>query len=171
MTKHCSGCKTVKPLTEFGSYRNSCGNVKPAIYCRPCVRIKDRSVSSRFSQSKAKARTKGYDWKLTIEEFAAIIIQPCRYCGGPLPETGKAIDRWDNDIDYLPGNCVPCCALCNQAKSASLRGDEMVLIGAAIRQIRENRTAAGLPQPETWLAIHNGERKANKYTDSLPEEK
>ncbi len=162
----CKICKVSRPFSEFGSlnHRNAVDGRNP--YCKPCIRVKDRQPANRFSQSKAKAKTKGYAWALTLEEFIAIINQPCRYCGGPLSETGKAIDRWDNDVDYLPGNCVPCCALCNQAKSASLRGDEMVLIGAAIRQIRENRTAAGLPQPETWLAIHNGERKAPKNTDS-----
>lgn len=29
----------------------------------------------------------------------------------------NGVDRLDNAVGYLPGNCVPCCKFCNLAKA------------------------------------------------------
>jgi hypothetical protein len=58
------------------------------------------------------AKTRGYPWDLTEQQFAFLISQNCRYCGGP----GGGVDRVDNTRGYSPDNVVPCCRKCNRAK-------------------------------------------------------
>lgn len=74
------------------------------------------------------ATSRGHEWALSREEFAAIVSGPCTYCGiaqnkerkpnrgvnGGFLYTG--IDRVDNAIGYVNGNVVPCCWDCNRAK-------------------------------------------------------
>ncbi len=157
----CSTCKVIKPVSEYGvaNHKNAVNGLNPR--CKPCNRIKDRSPKSRFSQSKAKARIDGHEWHLSFEQWFGLVSQPCFYCAGPLPETGRGIDRQNNGVGYLTGNCVPCCALCNQAKMGTLTGDEMLIIGAAIKQIRLNREEKGLPPVQAWAAWNSGKRKIN----------
>lgn len=79
-----------------------------------------------LAKYKNKAETRGYQFLLTNEEFRELTQQDCHYCGAE-PAQGEwyrgngvyiynGIDRVDNDDDYLPWNCVPCCGTCNKAK-------------------------------------------------------
>lgn len=68
---------------------------------------------------------------LTIEEFSALAIKDCHYCGEP-PKPSmmfkgrkyvntdeikvNGIDRLDSDKGYILDNCVPCCSTCNKMK-------------------------------------------------------
>ncbi len=49
-----------------------------------------------------------------------------------------AIDRLDSDGHYETGNVVPCCDLCNSIKSAFFTFEDMLILGAAVRTVREN---------------------------------
>lgn len=51
---------------------------------------------------------------LTFEQFMEFWQQDCSYCGDTIRTVG--IDRIDNSIGYVPGNCVPCCEPCNKMK-------------------------------------------------------
>jgi len=73
------------------------------------------------------ARKRGLSFELTEEEFFEMTSQDCFYCAeGPSSVQKKdrgygsyiynGIDRVDNDIGYVSGNCVPCCATCNLMK-------------------------------------------------------
>jgi hypothetical protein len=75
---------------------------------------------------KNSARIRGIEWFLEDELFEAIIAYPCSYCGArPSNKTNHrdrsitytGIDRIDNSLGYIPGNVIPCCFQCNQAKS------------------------------------------------------
>lgn len=85
------------------------------------------SRNALFSSYKIKAKERGLDWNLDINEFQSITKQNCHYCGvEPKQEYGagrpngsytyNGIDRVDNDLGYIKGNCVPCCIICNIAK-------------------------------------------------------
>lgn len=60
------------------------------------------------------AKRRGIIMKLTFSQFSKIISQPCKYCG----DTGShiGIDRVNNSVGYLNGNCVACCKYCNYMK-------------------------------------------------------
>lgn len=77
---------------------------------------------------KRHACTKGVSYALTDRQALNIMRKPCHYCGVGCsnfmrlsgPQQGflyTGIDRRNNDVGYLPRNCVPCCSLCNRAKS------------------------------------------------------
>ena len=84
----------------------------------------------------ANARARGIDWRLTVEEFKAIVSLRCHYCGagpkrlvrkcfdGPSPgvffkskERLNGIDRIDANKPYELSNCVAACKRCNQSKN------------------------------------------------------
>lgn len=87
----------------------------------------------RHAYSSCKGRAvKGFlSWELTYEEFLKLASLPCYYCGSPPSNVMKGywtkeegedfiyqgIDRADNDRGYTTSNCVPCCIVCNKAKS------------------------------------------------------
>jgi hypothetical protein len=75
------------------------------------------------------------------------------YCGFDLPPTGMAIDRKDSQIGYTPSNVVPCCIDCNLAKNESFSYDEMLLLGAVIRDIKLRRQERGQSEPEHQRSI------------------
>lgn len=75
-----------------------------------------------------KAKSRGLNFYLTKDQFFEITSGCCYYCGiKPLQKTGRkdmygkyiynGIDRVDNSKGYILGNCVPCCMVCNRAKS------------------------------------------------------
>ncbi len=80
-----------------------------------------------FTSMRSRAKQRGYAFELTLDEFRAIIQQPCHYCGtidirssksvyGHFTPLRNGIDRSDNTQGYTLSNSVPCCAKCNRAK-------------------------------------------------------
>lgn len=90
---------------------------------RPPYQPKRNTINQIFSSYRGSAHKRGYQWKLSKEEFVALIKLNCFYCGNPPSkdcfESGKrnGIDRIINSIGYIPSNVVPCCQICNVAKS------------------------------------------------------
>lgn len=101
--------------------------------CRRCKGLPagTAGMNELLAMYKRNAAEKGREFCLTVEEFKELTSAHCHYCGR-LPasisrgwkhaetEWGKyiynGIDRKDNDIGYVPDNCVPCCEICNRAK-------------------------------------------------------
>lgn len=88
-----------------------------------------------LSKYKHGAKSRGYAFELTEQGFLAITQQDCHYCGVE-PLQGEwyrgngvyiynGIDRKDNSLGYVAGNCLPCCGTCNQAKS-SMNYDQFI---------------------------------------------
>lgn len=76
------------------------------------------------------ARNYEREFSLTMEEFAYITSSSCHYCGVEPIQVKElksestwstyfynGIDRVDNDMGYVSGNCIPCCVVCNRAKN------------------------------------------------------
>jgi hypothetical protein len=55
---------------------------------------------------------------IQFDEFCAIVVKPCYYCGEINSGEVNGIDRINNDIGYTSENCVPCCEICNRMKHA-----------------------------------------------------
>lgn len=68
------------------------------------------------------AKSRKLDWKVTDEYFYFLTSQLCYYCGcEPQQKTSSKIlyngvDRLNNNLGYLPNNCVSCCGKCNWMK-------------------------------------------------------
>ena len=79
---------------------------------------------------KAKAKRKGYEYKLTEEQFKELTQKDCFYCGTKPNNMANnkqytsgeyiynGIDRIDNNKGYTIDNVVPCCFVCNERKKA-----------------------------------------------------
>lgn len=83
---------------------------------RKCCARYDRTIAGRFGRLRRRAAAQGRDVSISRAEYAALVAQPCFYCGGPLPEIGYGLDRIDSSLGYAPGNVRPCCDICNKAK-------------------------------------------------------
>lgn len=87
----------------------------------------ESSRNHLFYLYKYKANDRGLEFSISIEEFSEITKGDCFYCGakpsqiklqkGVNPYVYNGVDRIDNDTGYISGNCVPCCKVCNGAKS------------------------------------------------------
>lgn len=78
-----------------------------------------------------EARRRGFVFDLDEDTFARMTKQKCAYCGqspqtihkargkvsNAVPYIYNGIDRVDNLRGYIVGNCVPCCPVCNRAKT------------------------------------------------------
>lgn len=103
----------------------------------PNVNIRAK-VSKMISSYNTKDVSNGFGKSdLTIEWMIDnIVYQPCTYCG----DTYRiGCDRIDNNKGHNKDNIVPCCYECNCARNNNFTYDEMKTIGAAIRQVKENR--------------------------------
>jgi len=87
-----------------------------------------------FSTYKRNARKRNVSFSLSLGQFAQLTSRDCSYCGTTPTQVNithyersldaqnheaykyNGIDRVDNSIGYVWGNCVPCCKWCNYAK-------------------------------------------------------
>jgi 5-methylcytosine-specific restriction endonuclease McrA len=92
---------------------------------------------SLFTHYTSKARQFQRSFELTEQEFFALTLKPCCYCGSPpkrLFHRDKravtvcqclfnGIDRIDSAKGYSRNNVVPCCWKCNTAKNSMSQAD------------------------------------------------
>jgi hypothetical protein len=131
-----------KCRAAFWMCQCSCGNERSirgsALFagktyqCNACKGRKAEGVAScnrAFHSCQASAHKRNYEWDLTLDDFKNITRLPCFYCGAApgnrvmAPRANGAfiwsgIDRKNNREGYHLENIVPCCKICNVAKSA-----------------------------------------------------
>ncbi len=73
----------------------------------------DRPTSYKYTAYKNRAKDKGFEMNITIEDFGAILTLPCQYCG----MKATTIDRINSNLGYVYGNVNPCCLRCNIMKN------------------------------------------------------
>lgn len=120
-----------KSLTCKTEPTKSCGCINAEL-CRSGVKSKKElgfaNFNALFLKYKALARKHKRKFELTKKQFKEITQQDCYYCGGKpknIMDTKRfngeyvynGIDRIDNNKGYIIGNIVPCCFVCNVAKS------------------------------------------------------
>ena len=64
-----------------------------------------------------KAKYNNRKIEISDEEIMSLIIKKCHYCNDDNGPFGIGIDRIDSSKEYISGNCVPCCEMCNRMKS------------------------------------------------------
>ncbi len=118
-------CGTEKDLLGTDVYRQrikSCG-------CLWDCGFEESAFRATRQNYQRNARIRGLDFALTDSELKVLFTGDCHYCGEPPSNiTRKArvnttanfkyngIDRTDNPIGYVSGNCVSCCKTCNWMK-------------------------------------------------------
>jgi len=129
-----------------------------------CDRPKGSSgLTHLFEAQKRSAKARGHAWKLSVEEFGALVREDCFYCFAP-PEIQErdvrqwgafvrnGVDRVENEIGYVVSNCVPCCPICNFGK----RNKTLLAFARHHQRIRELKDGIRYSDPEhvhkEWLA-------------------
>lgn len=115
-----------------------------------------RYMGSMYGRYKRSARMRRIEWQLTREEFAAIALRECHYCGEPpatrffnswvkhkaqsvrieSTERLNGIDRVDNASGYVAGNCVAACKRCNRLKMDMSLSEMLELITKILNRSR-----------------------------------
>ena len=122
-----------------GEERISRSHDKNSRGCKPCYtkrQKKEPNMDSTYKLLRTSvqhgAKRRGYEYKLSFEEYKDIVTKPCYWCGiepplknpkgervPTLPAPAHGIDRLDNTIGYTYDNCVSSCQTCNVAKNNS----------------------------------------------------
>lgn len=87
------------------------------------------ALNHKYSMYKNSKPSLKYGFELSKEQFKALILQNCYYCGEPpaTPITNSSrnlngsflangVDRVDSSKGYSLDNCVACCTRCNLGK-------------------------------------------------------
>jgi 5-methylcytosine-specific restriction endonuclease McrA len=118
----CGKTITAKPSALKNGNKVSCGCWKRSARRKTPEEAVPASLWHAYKQG---ALRRGLSFDLTKDEFKALILSPCHYCGAVgscktkirkhvLARNG--VDRIDSDQGYSRTNCVPCCEDCNTAK-------------------------------------------------------
>ena len=85
-------------------------------------------MQNLYCQYQYKAKSRGYEWNISFENFKNLVSSPCHYTGRSPAQVFKiknksgnvivynGLDRVDNAKGYLLDNVVPCCGAVNKAK-------------------------------------------------------
>lgn len=84
----------------------------------------ESGLNALHYNTKASANKRGYVFELSVDEVSLLCQQLCSYCGKEPSQVLSSfpnfkyngVDRVDNSLGYVEGNCVPCCKLCNRMK-------------------------------------------------------
>jgi 5-methylcytosine-specific restriction endonuclease McrA len=105
------------------------------------------SMYHRAKRETEERKSRGHKFELTYKEFLEFTcISACHYCGFDVgwKDCAKApynLDRKDNEGNYTKDNCVVCCFECNATKGSRFTYEEMLIIGAAVREVKLARKA------------------------------
>lgn len=116
----------------------SCGCMKGELLAKKLMLPREEiALRKIYDGYKYGAKKRKLQFLLSFEEFKTIISKSCFYCDA-LPSTSNitlhgikntnylphvqsvvrnGIDRLNNEAGYVADNCVPCCKMCNGAKS------------------------------------------------------
>ena len=120
--KSC-GCLRNQQLSDAAKLRWSEARAGGRRYGRYPATLQSALVA-KYNSYRAGAVARDILFELSLEEFSALVIQPCHYCDLPpsnvmtnypsFPFSG--VDRKDNEQYYRNDNSLPCCTDCNLAK-------------------------------------------------------
>lgn len=141
----CHICDVVKPVSQFSQSDQR--------RCKPCNAVRNRKLRTgngpgRYISAEQIARRRNCPFTLSRDVYASLISNQCIYCDGPLPQTGMGLDQMVPMRGYTTENAVPCCEQCNRIKADIYTYDEMLLIGAAVRRVRQDRVTQGKALPQ-----------------------
>lgn len=100
----------------------------------------ESSFNGLYQRYQRQAKKYDREWEISRELFRKLTKSSCYYCGifpnqsflSNVFSNGNYIymglDRIDNDRGYIPDNVVPCCGICNTAKSALSKAEFLSLV-------------------------------------------
>jgi len=94
-------------------------------------------IASYRNIDKKRGLTCDLDTRWFEEHIAS---KPCFYCEDANSTIG--CDRILNSMGHTKGNVVPCCYDCNTARMNRFTHEEMMILGKAIKRIKEMRSSA-----------------------------
>lgn len=136
MTRLCQDCGTEYELPPKGY-----GQSKRCKACAQIALVASRARAlrtplGRYNSALHSAHRRRVPFEITFEAYAALISQPCYWCGNPLNPTGAGIDRLDDAEAYVLGNVVPSCWPCNNLRFiGDFTPDEMRRLGVLLGPI------------------------------------
>lgn len=109
--------------------KKSCGCIpKEVLAIRNKRPDGQHSFTRMYTNYKKNACARGFSFELSKEDFKYLTKQRCKYCnvepayiikathgGGDYIYNG--IDRINNNLGYIEGNCATCCGVCNIMKT------------------------------------------------------
>lgn len=116
----CTRCSRIKTKGAHKRIWNTKSN--------PVSRPIKTALETLYTKKKGHARSREIEFKLTLDEFASVILKPCHYCGAPPSYVHKSgrrnedicvysgIDRVDSSLPYTFDNAQACCRKCNYGK-------------------------------------------------------
>jgi hypothetical protein len=141
-SKACPRCHVEGGVDAFGLKTNGMWHS----YCKACAhqQVYERAsaVEGRWKHGINKSKKCGQTWGLTFEQFAALVVLPCHYCGKPLNPTGTGLDRMDASRGYETDNVVPCCHRCNKVKMDHFSYEQMLKLAQVIRLLDQEAANA-----------------------------
>jgi 5-methylcytosine-specific restriction endonuclease McrA len=114
----------------------------PRDYRKPLLGVGVSARNNKYLAYRLSAERRGHTFSLTKDEFNILVDRDCEYCGCPpatvwRKENSKflcnGIDRVDNSVGYEFHNCVPCCTVCNRAKSTMTKKEFLSWVGRVFR--------------------------------------
>ncbi len=107
-------------------------------------------------QIKGSAKIRGLVYSLTLDDIKTLVVKECYYCGlEPSNNTHRhtrgfkysGLDRLNNKKGYEYGNVIPCCKVCNHAKSTMTTDDFLAWIERIYeRTIKNPRIKIQIPK-------------------------
>ena len=125
----CGVKKIIHGAAVISGNTKSCGCLIKESALRRRISKNHSEVTAIILGYKRHAIARGYKWELNRDDVKKIINKNCFYCGSSPNNIKKTknslgeglyysgIDRINSTKDYIKNNCVPCCRICNYAKS------------------------------------------------------
>ena len=127
----CGKSKIIHGAAVISGNTKSCGCLSSENHRNrhtEMIKTKQGTKTAIYLQYKRHAISRGYSFNLSKDELISISQQNCFYCGEEPNNLKKTkndregflysgIDRKNNTKGYSLDNCVPCCKICNYAKS------------------------------------------------------
>jgi hypothetical protein len=120
----CKTCNFMKKCLDARTYVNRCSHISAVHGGTGMLHPTSwpDTTGCRYSQYLKRAKTKGWEFDLTEEEFKQMCTSPCHYCQRTITKSNTSgIDRIDSNIGYVYGNLAPCCSECNASKGTLTR--------------------------------------------------
>lgn len=125
----CGNKKVVMGSAMVSGNTKSCGCLSVEIKKNKRISDNHSEITAIILGYKRHAEDRGFKWVLNRDNVKSIINKNCYYCGTNPTNIKKTknsignglhysgIDRVDSLKDYTTENTVPCCRICNYAKS------------------------------------------------------
>jgi hypothetical protein len=112
----------------YREHKDNCGKRLGIFNTKP---NKEGPINKLFGTYKRQSIRRGYEWKLSKDEFKNLLFKKCFYCGNepsskfttssnnPVNDNVliyNGVDRKHNDVGYTKENCITACGICNRMK-------------------------------------------------------